>query len=55
MRFLKFSFGLILIAGLGLSGCKSKNGMHKRMKNKSKKKCDCPGWTQEKPVNNYWI
>lgn len=47
MRVLKISISFLALALFSLSSCNTTNGLQKRMKNKTKRKCDCPGWSKE--------
>ncbi len=52
MRSVKIVLSLSAIVLFSLSSCTTTNGLQKKMKNKSKKKCDCPGWSQVKIQEN---
>jgi predicted small secreted protein len=52
MRIIKIATAIAAIALFSLSSCNTTNGLQKRMKNKSKKKCDCPGWSMEEVEEN---
>tara|TARA_R110002049_G_scaffold41623_8_gene125117 strand:- start:1895 stop:2128 length:234 start_codon:yes stop_codon:yes gene_type:complete len=52
MRILKNTIPLLALALFSFSSCNTTNGLQKRMKNKTKKKCDCPGWSMERVEEN---